>query len=324
MDKGKFFIVSIRRLLYLQPALPYTVQIEITNECNLNCRMCPRTDLKVPIKSMRLNTYKKIVNKLTGVNELILTGWGEPLFHRQIIEMVKYAKKKGFRVRLTTNGTLLTKTLQDELLNSGIDEITFSVDEVRKSKKGLGHQLIKQLENIKSFLRKRKGKKPRVTLQSTVHKGKEKNIFDIISFASKIGAERVNLMRLDIRFQKLARPTVKEEKKLLKEAEKLGKKLGVQVDFLPHTALTGFPRRIYRHLAQFLYRFGQYCPKTFGYLYINVDGQATPCCSLPLYEIGNILNKDLLTIWEGERLNYFRRNQQSVCGKCDILSFREQ
>jgi MoaA/NifB/PqqE/SkfB family radical SAM enzyme len=285
--------------------------------------MCPRIDLKVPIKSMKLDAYKKIVNRLDGVRELVLTGWGEPLFHKNIIEMIRYAKRRGFRVRLTTNGTLLTKVLQDKLLKSGIDEITFSVDEVRKSKKSLGHPLIKQLENIESFLKKGKGNKPRVTLQSTLHKGRKKNVLEIIKFASKIGAERVNLMRLDIRFQKLARPNTREEKKLLKKAEALGEELGVQVDFLPYVALTGIARRFYRNLAPFLYRFNQFCPRTLGYIYINVDGQVTPCCSLPLYKVGNILNRDLSTIWKGEKLNYFRRNQKKICGQCDILSFKK-
>jgi MoaA/NifB/PqqE/SkfB family radical SAM enzyme len=323
--KMDFLEEFFRRFFYLQPPLPYTAQIEVTNECNLACPMCPRIDLKVPIKSMTLGTYKKIVDKLEGVRELVLTGWGEPLFHKDIIKMIKYAKNKGFKVRLTTNGTLLTEDLQDELLSSEIDEITFSVDEVRKSNKSLGHPLIKQLENIERFTKKRRDKKPKVTLQSTIHKGKEKNILDIIEFASRIGAERVNLMRLDIRFQKLPRPTVKQEKRLLKKAEKLGKKLGVQIDFLPHVALNGIARFFYRNLVPFLYRFGKYCPKTLGYIYINVDGQATPCCSLPLWSVGNLLKEDLEKIWKGQKFQKFREHdfQRKICGKCDVLEARQ-
>lgn len=318
-----FLTEALRRLFYLQPPLPYSAQIEVTNECNLTCPMCPRIDLKVPIKSIDLKIYKKIVDKLEGVKELILTGWGEPLFHKDIIKMVKSAKRRGFKVRLTTNGTLLTEGLQSDLLDSGIDGVSFSIDGIRESKESLAHPLTKQLENVESFLKKRKGGKPQVTFQSTLHQGKEEDILDVIRFAAKVGGGRVNILRLDARFRRLSRPTIEEEKRILEKTERLGGMLDVQVDFLPYVALTGIRRKFFRKLAPLLYRFRQHCPRTFGYIYINVNGQATPCCSLPLYSVGNLLEESLGSIWQGKQFKSFRQNQQKTCGGCDILKVKQ-
>ena len=57
---------------------PTVARIEITNRCNLACRMCLHQSLK-EIGDMDLKTYKKIIDilpkSITSVNP---TGFGEP------------------------------------------------------------------------------------------------------------------------------------------------------------------------------------------------------------------------------------------------------
>ena len=309
---------AIRRTFYILPKIPRTVQIEVTNRCNLNCKMCQRKYFNLRYEDISFEFFKKIVDKLKGVEEIILTGWGEPLIHPKLFDMIKYCKRKKFKTRLTTNGLLLTSKMRKKLIKSNLDSITFSIDSIDKNV--LAHFNKSSLKNLEELIKLRKGKKPRIIIQSTLHKNKEEDIYDIIKYASKVGVDSINLARLDLRFnRKLKRPTIIEEKKLLKNIEKISKELKIQVNYSPFAMFTGFNRNMYKLFRKSFHRFGKFCPKTYDYCYINLDGLVTPCCSLPNYIIGNIKEDNLENIWKSKKFVEFRKNQKIVCFGCDIL-----
>lgn len=322
-------IEGLRRLLYIIPSYPEVAQIEVTNRCNFNCAMCQRIPLKVPIKDMDFGLYKKIINKLEGISEVTLTGWGEPLFHPKIVEMVGYAKKKGKRVSLTSNGSLLTESLAKKLISVGLDCLSISIDDIAAPKTGsLVHPITTQIKNIEKFLKMIKGrrKKLEVIIQATLHKGKEGKIFEIISWAANIGVDVINVNRLDVRFnKKLKRPNLAEEKEFVKELDEAGKEFKIQTEFPPHIAFSGIARRAHQALAPLMHRGGRYCLRVYNYVYINLDGEVTPCCGLPLWSVGNLLKEDLKTIWQSKKFNKFRQHefQRKICGKCDVLEVKQ-
>ena len=331
MKRGllKTGVEGIRRVLYLIPAQPEIAQIEITNRCNFNCAMCQRVPLKVPIKDMGLKIFKKIVDKLTGIEDVILTGWGEPLLHPQIIEMIRYAKDKNKHVSLTSNGSLLTKDTAEKLLTAGLDTISFSVDDIKAPKIGsLVHPITTQIKNIKKFIEisKNSRTKPTVIIQSTLHKGREGKILEVVWWASKIGADMVNVNRLDMRFQThLKRPALNDEKKFIKKLNQAGEKYKIQTEFRPHIAFSGLSRTFYQLLAPYMGRGGRHCLRVYNYIYLNMHGEVTPCCALPLWSLGNILEEDLQTIWHNDKFQQFRQHkfQRKICGKCDVLETKQ-
>ena len=82
------------------------VYIEITNLCNLRCSFCPGT--KRPGRVMPPEEFRLLTEKLRGrVKYLYFHVMGEPLLHPQLGELLEIADGAGFRVCLTTNGTLL-------------------------------------------------------------------------------------------------------------------------------------------------------------------------------------------------------------------------
>lgn len=321
-------IEGLRRLLFLVPSHPEVAQIEITNRCNFNCAMCQRFPLKVPIKDMDFNIYKKIINKLDGVDEVILTGWGEPLLHPKIIEMVKFAKQKNKSVNFTSNGSLLSKELARKILDCRLDSISFSIDDVKAPRQGsLVHPVTTQIKNIEYFMKLRETSvnKPVVVLQSTLHKGKERKIGEVVKWGSAVGASMVNVNRLDLRFQKLKRLNLRQERDFIRQLNKLGKKYRLRTEFRPHIAFTGPARIFYQLTAPFMARGGQHCLRVYNYIYINMKGEVTPCCALPLWSVGNILKQNLGEIWTGEKFQKFRQHdfQRQVCGKCDVLEVKQ-
>ncbi|MFQ6110293.1 MAG: radical SAM/SPASM domain-containing protein [Candidatus Aminicenantales bacterium] len=110
---------------------PSILYIEPTNDCNLNCIMCARKKSRKEIGYMSLDLYRNIVDQLSGqkISQLTLHLTGEPLLHPGITEMIRYAKDKGLPyVRFATNATLLNDELARNLIDSGLDSLTVSMD----------------------------------------------------------------------------------------------------------------------------------------------------------------------------------------------------
>ena len=80
--------------------------IEITNRCQFKCDHC-YVD-KNRKNDMDFKSYKKIIDELFEINcfTIILTG-GEPLLNKDFKKMYLYAKEKGMRVGINTNGFLI-------------------------------------------------------------------------------------------------------------------------------------------------------------------------------------------------------------------------
>lgn len=91
------------------------VYIEISNLCNLKCNFCPGT--RRPGRRMSREEFAILLSKLRPYTDyLYFHLMGEPLCHPLLAEFLELAGQHGFRVILTTNGTLLKK--QQEILLS--------------------------------------------------------------------------------------------------------------------------------------------------------------------------------------------------------------
>ena len=92
------------------------VYLEISNMCNLHCRFCPGTR-RAP-RRLNEEEFRRILTKLRPyTNFLYFHLMGEPLCHPELSRFLSLAQAYGFRVILTTNGTLL-KRQKDILLNA--------------------------------------------------------------------------------------------------------------------------------------------------------------------------------------------------------------
>ena len=101
------------------------VYVEITNLCNRSCSFCPGTKRKP--RQMSMEEFKEITDRLQGITKyLYLHVMGEPLTHPLLTDFIRYATAQGFKVGITTNGTLLGKR-EKELLDSGVYKVNISV-----------------------------------------------------------------------------------------------------------------------------------------------------------------------------------------------------
>jgi radical SAM protein with 4Fe4S-binding SPASM domain len=184
-------------------ALPIYVQVEATTKCNLKCRTCRRTN--EVNRDISLGLFKSIVdqfNKSTFIpRRLDLTGLGEPLFHSNIVEMVSYAKKFGFRVSLTSNLTVFNQNNPSRLVQSGLDYLYISFDGASKDtfeKIRVGSNFDKVVENIKHLVRTKRdlnSRSPKLLFESTISQYNAKEIHEIVKLAESLEVDGVYFFR---------------------------------------------------------------------------------------------------------------------------------
>ena len=107
------------------------VYIEPTNGCNLRCVTCVRNVWDEPLGLMESRTFARIIEGLKDFSPppmVFFGGFGEPLSHPNIIDMVRQVKAIGSRVELITNGTLLTPDTSKGLISAGLDMLWISLD----------------------------------------------------------------------------------------------------------------------------------------------------------------------------------------------------
>lgn len=84
------------------------IYLEISNICNLKCSFCPGTKRKA--KAMTEEEFAFLLPRLRPWSDFLYFHlMGEPLCHPKLERFLALAGEAGFKVILTTNGTLLAK-----------------------------------------------------------------------------------------------------------------------------------------------------------------------------------------------------------------------
>lgn len=164
----KNFLYKLGCNYLIDRKFPLLIYLELTRNCNYNCPMCSRTENSLE-GYMDLGLVEKIVNEVGeyGPTVFCLHLFGEPLLHPQFIEICDIIKrKKGNKIILTTNGSLLT---EDKIphINAYVDKIYVSIHSLDfptyhklTGKKGI---LSTVLDNISNFCKM--GDKKKITMR---------------------------------------------------------------------------------------------------------------------------------------------------------------
>ena len=111
---------------------PGYLQFAITNICNAKCDFCgfavDRFDPKQR-RSVTLQEARDVIDiaQRNHIGYLLFVG-GEPLVHKELRAMVRYAAESGIHPMICTNGSLWTEQNMRDLASDGLSSVIMSID----------------------------------------------------------------------------------------------------------------------------------------------------------------------------------------------------
>ncbi len=102
----------------------------MTKTCNLNCVHCYSQSKNLQYNNeLTLEEGKAFIDDVSSFGSpVMLFSGGEPLMHPHFLDLAFYAKSKGMRAVISTNGTLITRELAQELKKVGLSYVGISLD----------------------------------------------------------------------------------------------------------------------------------------------------------------------------------------------------
>jgi MoaA/NifB/PqqE/SkfB family radical SAM enzyme len=113
---------------------PMMLVLSFAYPCNALCPHCPYTSSNIrkeyrDAPYMPAAIFKKIADESGPYGAYLrISGGGEPMLHPQATQLMVYAKQKGCKIGLITNGSKFNEENSRALLNANVDMIEFSVD----------------------------------------------------------------------------------------------------------------------------------------------------------------------------------------------------
>ena len=324
--------------LALLPRLPNLrkLYVEPTTACNLQCRTCIRNVWQDPEAHMALSTYRELMEQteaLPDLQRVVLSGFGEPLAHPDILEMVRLARERGLAVTLGSNGLLMDRRTSAELVSLGVDRLVVSLDGVQaETYAGVRDAAMgRVLDNIRDLgeVKSEKGALyPALGIEFVALKRNVAELAQLTALASRLGAARVVVsnvlayteeMRSEILYGYEPRPPFGAEG------------WPVKADAWVMWGTLELPRmhwgaeqrcRFVHDQAAVVGWDGSVAPcyaLSHNYSYYAIDGRHKKVTRYPL---GNIRQEPLLAIWTSETYCRFRDAVRAFrfpsCADCDL------
>jgi len=300
-----------------------TVIIEPTVRCNLNCITCSEITRGRTKKDMNLSEFESILDQFPYAIKLALQGVGEPLLNRDLFRMIRLAKERKIYVYFNSNGTLLDDESANELIQSRLDLINFSIDggtkEVyEKIRRGASFEEFRR--RVKRFMEiKGAHPLPEINAWFVLNQYNREDILPTLRVVRDLGISKLNIQRMHTWGRKDKRDVVSDEEhfKLREKKDEVtiaSQEIGVSVEWLWDIEEEKPIRR---------------CQAPWYTTYITVEGYVTPCCvhgSDPqLIHFGQLKGNSFREIWNGKGYQEFRKTLKSdqppsICGDCPAYS----
>jgi len=187
---------------------PMHMHIELTNYCNLKCKVCPTGSgrLKRKPASIEVSLFERLLKEV-GFYPLVIAlwGWGEPLLHPQLADILRITQGLGVTTLVSTNGQNLNdEEVHRALINypptylivclDGLTDETLSAFRV-------GAKLDNALSGVRRLaeLKRQKGAQlPVLHLRYIVMKHNEHEVAKVPEFARRNGFDVATIRTLSI------------------------------------------------------------------------------------------------------------------------------
>lgn len=317
-------------------SMPESVGFELTTKCNLNCVMCYQKEERLLGKQdLSFGQIKKVLDNMPFLKRASLIG-SEIFMRPDIFEIFKEFQRRGIKLYLTTNGTLINKNNIEKLrkFKNTIRGIGFSLDGLKETHNKIrgGDIFDKVIESINLVK-----KDFNVSVNSVMLENNLNELYDLVKFLSNTGVvnfgltmemfatpEAANASKKILNDENLLfTMAIAEDSKYKFSLDKLNEVInkirtikGINVIIHPDI-FDFFPEEIYN--GNLRNKVNLFCKNIFVG---RIDAQGNVIfCPFIKKSFGNLLNEPMEAIWNSDKFKSFRKellknNLLPVCERC--------
>ena len=307
---------------------------ETTRTCNLACVHCRAAAMDRPYEN-ELTTAEAFAlfdNIATFAKPIIILTGGEPLLRPDIFDIAAYGNSKGFRMTMAVNGTLLDSGKVEQMLDSGIQRISISLDGADAATHDAFRRMPGAFEGSLNGIRHAREAGLDFQVNTTITLQNLKDLPAILELVVSLGAVAHHIFLL------VPMGRGKDIEELGISADQYEKTLNwfyEQRDNVPMQLKATCAPHYYRILRQRAGADGKKvdfdsfgldavtrgCLGGTGFVFISHVGQVQPCGYLEL-DCGNVREKPFREIWENSHifkdLRDFKK-YEGKCGRCEYV-----
>jgi MoaA/NifB/PqqE/SkfB family radical SAM enzyme len=197
LDQAKLYLKYYFSYFLSYPLVyPKEVNFQMTNRCNLRCKMCNIWKLRKKEKEISVKEMKRILKEIKenwNTKYVSFVGGEALLRYKDTLELIRYANKLGFITNLVTNCSLLNEKTCKELVKVGMKRIALSLDGATPKThdfiRGKGN--FKQVLNAAKILLKLKKRYPlKIDFTTVVMSYNFRELIDLYWLAKRIGVDQ--------------------------------------------------------------------------------------------------------------------------------------
>ncbi|MDD5178575.1 MAG: radical SAM protein [Candidatus Nanoarchaeia archaeon] len=323
---------------------PFYAVIEVNDRCCLRCKQCnlwkTSKGFHGDSKGKQLSPSEIVktirdIRKWNPLTKTLMFCGGEPFLEKEIFRYVRVAKKLDFFTTITTNGFLINEEMAFEIVDSGLDELCFSLDapfaEIHddiRGVKGSFERVMKANEFINKAKTQLGKEKPNLKINTVISNINYKYLAEMPVLLKKMGineysAQYITVMRPEIKayVDKMFRREVSPSQWILPD-EFLVPKEDERGFWKVIENLKRNAKREGINLSLRLYDKVQPCSILWGSLLVDNYGNVFPCTMIR-DQAGNVRNREFKDIWNHPRMKRVRslfnaRKLDPVCKRCCI------
>ncbi|SFH87977.1 tungsten cofactor oxidoreducase radical SAM maturase [Tindallia magadiensis] len=308
------------------------IYLELTNRCNLHCKICYRNNWDFRSFDMSDELLSKILGEIQsveGLESIVIGGIGEPTVHPRFEEVLE--RLKDYPIHVTTNGTNLTEERMTKMVKR-VQTVTVSVDGMEDSfQKIRGEKLsliIENLQRLQQIKKDMKSELPKLDIQFVISKDNDDDLLAVIDLTKSLNADCLIVSNLIPQTEETKNsimytlyPT-ENTKGNLNQIRYYAWKQNVNI-YIPAMALKTERRCDFiEDVTTFITAYGDIVPcyRLSQNSQEFVFGRKK---MVKKYRFGNLKDKGLLEIWNSDEYRKFRytiyNNHYPSCPDCDLV-----
>jgi MoaA/NifB/PqqE/SkfB family radical SAM enzyme len=343
-------ILRLLKWMNGEKAPPVTLELNITNKCNLRCLSCWQRSNSSKDYSNELpkERWIEIVEEAGkfGVREIRIPGSGEPMVRKDVVlEIIDKAFQNGMSCLLITNGTLFDEKTILRMVGK-IDNVTFSIDgpnekinDYLRGKKGSFRKATLAIKKFNYWKRKLKEKKPLLRINTVISNKNFDKLDKMVKLAYELGCDAISFQPMTV-FSKfgeklrLSNQQLELFSKIIPKVIKLANELKIFTnlnEFMKDEAKNSnemdilIKEEIKKINNEFL---SSPCFEPWYNMIIMPNGSVGPCAVFGGNSNVNVKEKTLKEIWFGKYFNDIRKRLLKKklfpwCKNCCVVVFEE-